>query len=147
MGPRSRWTSSHDKVVGIIGTGATAVQAVPKLAEAAKQLYVFQRTPSSVSPRNQRPHRPRVVRRDGDEPGLARAAHGELHRDDDRQATRRSTWSHDGWTELFHVDTEAPPRDEAEARRCSSSLDFQQMEQVRQRIVDDRRGPGHRAKL
>ena len=33
-----------DKVVGIIGTGATAVQAVPKLGEAAKQVLVFQRT-------------------------------------------------------------------------------------------------------
>ncbi len=37
-----------DKVVGIIGTGATAVQAIPRLAEAAKELYVFQRTPSSI---------------------------------------------------------------------------------------------------
>ena len=32
-----------DKTVGIIGTGATAVQCVPHLAESAKQLYVFQR--------------------------------------------------------------------------------------------------------
>ena len=30
-----------DKVVGIIGTGATAVQCVPHLGEWAKQLYVF----------------------------------------------------------------------------------------------------------
>lgn len=37
-----------DKRVGIIGTGATAVQAVPQLAKWAKELYVFQRTPSSV---------------------------------------------------------------------------------------------------
>jgi cation diffusion facilitator CzcD-associated flavoprotein CzcO len=37
-----------DKVVGIIGTGASAVQAVPRLGAAAKGLYVFQRTPSSV---------------------------------------------------------------------------------------------------
>jgi cation diffusion facilitator CzcD-associated flavoprotein CzcO len=37
-----------DKVVGIIGTGASAVQAVPRLGAAAKELYVFQRTPSSV---------------------------------------------------------------------------------------------------
>jgi cation diffusion facilitator CzcD-associated flavoprotein CzcO len=38
----------NDKVVGIIGTGATAVQAIPRLGEAAKELYVFQRTPSSI---------------------------------------------------------------------------------------------------
>ncbi|HET6470366.1 MAG TPA: NAD(P)/FAD-dependent oxidoreductase [Pseudomonadales bacterium] len=43
-----------DKRVAIIGTGATAVQCVPHLGEAAKQLYVFQRTPSSVDVRNNR---------------------------------------------------------------------------------------------
>lgn len=43
-----------DKVVGIIGTGATAVQCVPHLAAAAKQLFVFQRTPSSVDRRDDR---------------------------------------------------------------------------------------------
>ena len=43
-----------DKVVGIIGTGATAIQAVPKLAEAAKHVYVFQRTPSAIGVRGNR---------------------------------------------------------------------------------------------
>ena len=41
-----------DKRVGIIGTGATAVQCIPPLARAAKELYVFQRTPSSIDVRN-----------------------------------------------------------------------------------------------
>ena len=41
-----------DRTVAIIGTGATAVQCVPALGESAKQLYVFQRTPSSVDVRN-----------------------------------------------------------------------------------------------
>ena len=41
-----------DKTVGIIGTGATAVQCIPALGEWAKQLFVFQRTPSSVDVRN-----------------------------------------------------------------------------------------------
>jgi cation diffusion facilitator CzcD-associated flavoprotein CzcO len=40
-----------DKRVGIIGTGATSVQCVPHLARACKELYVFQRTPSSVDVR------------------------------------------------------------------------------------------------
>ena len=44
-----------DKVVGIIGTGATAVQCVPHLGEGAKELFVFQRTPSSVDFRNNKP--------------------------------------------------------------------------------------------
>jgi len=47
-----------DKVVGIIGTGATAVQAIPRLARAAKALYVFQRTPSSIDIRNDKPTDP-----------------------------------------------------------------------------------------
>ncbi len=41
-----------DKRVGIIGTGATAVQAVPGLGANAKQLFVFQRTPSSIDVRD-----------------------------------------------------------------------------------------------
>lgn len=41
-----------DKKVAIIGTGATAVQCVPFLGQSAEQLYVFQRTPSSVDMRN-----------------------------------------------------------------------------------------------
>jgi cyclohexanone monooxygenase len=43
------------KAVGIIGTGATAIQCVPHLAEGAKHLYVFQRTPSSVDVRSDYP--------------------------------------------------------------------------------------------
>ncbi|MGC8536258.1 MAG: flavin-containing monooxygenase [Rhizomicrobium sp.] len=44
-----------DKRVAIIGTGATAVQCVPHLARAARKLYVFQRTPSSVDVRANEP--------------------------------------------------------------------------------------------
>jgi cyclohexanone monooxygenase len=47
-----------DKRVGIIGTGATAVQCVPHLARACRELYVFQRTPSSVDVRDNRPTDP-----------------------------------------------------------------------------------------
>ena len=43
-----------DKRAGIIGTGATAVQCIPHLAAACRQLYVFQRTPSSVDVRDNR---------------------------------------------------------------------------------------------
>jgi cyclohexanone monooxygenase len=41
-----------DKRVGIIGTGATAVQCIPHLGESAERLFVFQRTPSSIDERN-----------------------------------------------------------------------------------------------
>jgi cyclohexanone monooxygenase len=51
-------TGLADKRVGIIGTGATAVQCVPHLGTAAQHLYVFQRTPSSIDVRNNRPTDP-----------------------------------------------------------------------------------------
>ncbi len=51
-------TGLADKVVGVIGTGATAVQCVPHVGAAAKQLYVFQRTPSSIDVRANRPTDP-----------------------------------------------------------------------------------------
>ena len=50
-----RMTGLADQVVGIIGTGASAIQAIPPLAESSKQLYVFQRTPAAVGVRGDRP--------------------------------------------------------------------------------------------
>ena len=47
-----------DKKIAIIGTGATAVQCVPHLGAGAEQLYVFQRTPSSIDVRNNQPTDP-----------------------------------------------------------------------------------------
>src|ERR1700691_2070866 len=52
-----------DKRVAVIGTSATAVQCVPHLAQAALQLYVFQRTPSSVDERFNRPTDPEWVKK------------------------------------------------------------------------------------
>jgi cyclohexanone monooxygenase len=51
-------TGLRDKRVGIIGTGATAVQCVPHVGAAAQRLYVFQRTPSSIDVRANRPTDP-----------------------------------------------------------------------------------------
>jgi len=48
-------TRLGDKRVAIIGTGATAVQCVPPLARDCQELYVFQRTPSSVDARDNVP--------------------------------------------------------------------------------------------
>lgn len=47
-------TGLRDKRVGIIGTGATGLQCIPHLGREAQQLYVFQRTPSTVAERNNR---------------------------------------------------------------------------------------------
>ena len=55
-------TGLRDKRVGIIGTGATAVQCVPHVGAGAKELFVFQRTPSSVDVRNDRQTDPDWIR-------------------------------------------------------------------------------------
>ena len=57
-GPEGGLTGLAGRRVGIIGTGATAVQCVPHLAEGAEQLVVFQRTPSSIDVRANRPTDP-----------------------------------------------------------------------------------------
>ncbi len=59
-GDPSGGTMEHlaDKRVGIIGTGATSVQCIPHLARACGELFVFQRTPSSIDIRNNRPTDP-----------------------------------------------------------------------------------------
>lgn len=52
----------RNKSVGIIGTGASAVQVVPELGKAAKELFVFQRTPSSIDIRADGPTDPNWAR-------------------------------------------------------------------------------------
>ena len=46
------------KTVALVGTGATAIQAVPHLAQYAEKLYVVQRTPSCVDERPNPPTDP-----------------------------------------------------------------------------------------
>jgi cyclohexanone monooxygenase len=47
-----------DKRIAVIGTGASAVQVIPHVAAAAQHTYIFQRTPSSISPRGNAPTDP-----------------------------------------------------------------------------------------
>ena len=79
----SRWDYTVDlegKRVGIIGTGATAVQAIPELAKVVKELYVFQRTPSSIDVRDQRATTQEEIETWSKEPGWARARRERLAR-------------------------------------------------------------------
>ncbi len=72
----SRWkydVTLDGKRVGIIGTGATAVQVIPELAKIASELYVFQRTPSTIDIRDQRETTPEEIEAWSHEPGWARA--------------------------------------------------------------------------
>ncbi|MDT7838644.1 flavin-containing monooxygenase [Aquabacterium sp. OR-4] len=63
-------TGLADRRVGLIGTGATAVQCVPHIGAAAQEFFVFQRTPSAVDVRNDRPTDPAWVQ--GLQPGWQR---------------------------------------------------------------------------
>ncbi len=56
--PTEKMDKLVDKRVAILGTGATSVQVIPRLAETAQQLYVLQRTPSTVGVRANRPTEP-----------------------------------------------------------------------------------------
>jgi cyclohexanone monooxygenase len=68
----SRWNYHVDlagKRVGIIGTGATAVQVIPELAKVVSELVVFQRTPSTIDVRDQRATQPEEIEAWKHEPG------------------------------------------------------------------------------
>ena len=72
----SRWNYNiplEGRRVGIIGTGATAVQVIPELAKIVGELYVFQRTPSTIDVRDQRATTPDEIEQWTNEPGWARA--------------------------------------------------------------------------
>ena len=79
----SRWDydiALEGKRVGVIGTGATAVQVVPELAKIVKELYVFQRTPSSIDVRDQRETTREEIETWAKEPGWARTRRERLAR-------------------------------------------------------------------
>jgi cyclohexanone monooxygenase len=126
-------TGLQDKVVGIIGTGATAVQCVPHLGRWAKQLYVFQRTPSSIDVRNDKPTDPEWVK--SLTPGWQKRRMDNFnvlvtggHQDVDLV--------NDGWTEIIRnilllYPKRGPVQDPAELVQLA---DFKKMEQVRARV-------------
>ena len=77
----SRWDYTVDlegKRVGIIGTGATAVQVIPEIAKVVNHLTVFQRTPSTIDVRDQRATTPQEIETWSKEPGWARARRDRL---------------------------------------------------------------------
>jgi cyclohexanone monooxygenase len=89
----------RDKVVGIIGTGATAVQCIPRLGRSAKRLYVFQRTPSTVAARGNRPTDPRWAA--GLEPGWQRQRMRNFTLLASGNASTDNDLVGDGWTTIW----------------------------------------------
>ena len=121
-----------DKRVGIIGTGATAVQVVPKLAESAKELYVFQRTAACVGARNNKPTDVEWFK--SLKPGWQTERM--------RNFTEAITGAQpevdlvdDEWTRMLWVDTRKLPDSDEEAAELER-IDFANMERIRERIAD-----------
>jgi cation diffusion facilitator CzcD-associated flavoprotein CzcO len=134
-------TGLADKRVGIIGTGATAIQCIPHLGEWSKQLYVFQRTPSSVDVRNNAETDPAWAA--GLAPGWQRARMDNFNTlvsggDQDQDLV------HDGWTDIFRnlTGTAAKlasrrlgrPLNAEERAQLMELADYRKMNQIRARV-------------
>jgi cyclohexanone monooxygenase len=131
-GPEEPMDGLSDKVVGIVGTGATAIQAVPRLAEASKHLYVFQRTPSTVSPRNQQETDPAWFAEMSSEPGWQQRRIENFCETVNGRQPGEDLVS-DGWTDLFKEDLRRVPADEEDAKYLEL-LNLTKMEEIRDRI-------------
>ncbi len=125
------------KRVGIIGTGATAVQCVPHLAESAEHLYVFQRTPSSIDEKTNPPTDPEWAK--SLEPGWHQK------RMDNFQILTQGGYQEedlvsDNWTDIIrkfisNVQQGQPADLSPEAlERQVEMVDFEKMEEIRARV-------------
>jgi cation diffusion facilitator CzcD-associated flavoprotein CzcO len=99
-GHDSELTKLRDKNIAIIGTGATAIQCVPRVAKSAKHTYVLQRTPSTVGVRGNRDTDPGWWARLTQKPGWQRARRENFN---DVVAGVPVSDDHvsDGWTDIF----------------------------------------------
>ena len=132
-------TKLADKKVAIIGTGATAIQCVPFLGKHAEKLFVFQRTPSSVDLRGNKPTDEEWYK--SLEPGW--------------QRERRENFAavlfgqefandlvNDGWTDiarriglsLMNRNADSGNLDMAEIALRAEIADFQKMNEIRARV-------------
>lgn len=125
-----------DKTVGIIGTGATAVQCVPHLGAGTKQLYVFQRTPSSIDVRGDRPTDPKWA--ESLQPGWHQ------HRMENFNTLVSGGWAdedlvNDGWTDIIRnlgmiARMKAAKNGAENPDELVQLADFQKMESIRARV-------------
>ncbi|MFZ8913662.1 MAG: flavin-containing monooxygenase [Pseudomonadales bacterium] len=128
-----------DKRVGIIGTGATAIQCIPFLGKHAKDLYVFQRTPSSVDLRGNSQTDPEWYA--GQKPGWQRE-----RRENFAAVLAGQNFTvdlvADGWTDiarriglsLMNRRSDAGNLDMEEISLRSEIADFQKMNEIRSRV-------------
>lgn len=74
--------------IGVVGTGASAVQVIPHLARAAEELVVFSRTPPYVVPRDDRSYTS-AERHEMLDPVVANAVRDKMLRDADQAFRQR----------------------------------------------------------
>jgi len=128
-------TRLADKRVAIIGTGATAIQVVPRLARDAGHLYVFQRTPSTVDWRRNRPTDPDWFR--SQEAGWQRRRRENFTAQAAGQPVETDLID-DGWTRIFRA-ISAPkganrPKTREERNLVVEVADMAKMEELRRRV-------------
>ena len=135
-GPGEPLTELGDKVVALVGTGASGIQCVPPLAAAAKELYVFQRTPSAIGERGNRPTDPDFG--ESLEPGW------QQQRMDNFQAIMLGKQvdqdlTDDGWTQHYAAVQNPPRRKDMsieEYIRTGEEIDYGIMEAHRRRVEE-----------
>ena len=131
-----------DKRVAVIGTGATAVQCVPHLGASAKDLYVFQRTPSSIDVRANRLTDPEWA--ENLQPGWQRERMENFNILCSGGVVEEDLVK-DGWTEIIRnlismANYRGKDTKWDEVPELMELADFQKMEQIRTRaeeIVED----------
>jgi cyclohexanone monooxygenase len=131
--PEGGLSGLADKTVAIIGTGATAVQCVPALGAGAKQLYVFQRTPSSVDARNNAETDPQWAK--NLKPGWQKERQkkfGEAF----LGGPIDPAFTDDGWTRLTRNVAALAKQTEGKMPSLVQIADFKTMEEIRS-LVDD----------
>ena len=132
-GPDGGLSGLADKTVAIIGTGATAVQCIPALGDGAEQLYVFQRTPSSVDMRNNAETDPEWAK--SLKPGWQRERQkkfGEAF----LGGPIDPAFADDGWTRLTRNVAELASQIPGKVPGLVQIADFKTMEEIRG-LVDD----------
>ena len=129
------WSKLADKRVAVIGTGATAIQCVPRLAADAGHLYVFQRTPSTVDWRRNRPTDPEWFA--SLEPGWQRRRR-ENFTIQAAGVPVEEDLIDDGWTQIFRAISspkgENRPKTREERNRVVELTDMMKMEELRRRV-------------
>jgi len=137
-GPEGGLDKLSDKRIGVIGTGATAVQCVPHLGAGAKELFVFQRTPSSIDVRDNRPTDPEWAA--GLKPGWQKVRMENFNTLTSGGIVEEDLIQ-DGWTEIIRnlismANYRGKGLQRSEIAEMMELADFQKMEQVRARAQD-----------